>query len=93
MWVRSQDRKRLSDCIEFYLQEKTQYRYAVLGCSKNSNGHIIGVYENIQKATKVLDMIQEKTMQPIYKNYISDNEVAIYKEEVFQMPQDNEVTL
>ena len=51
----------------------------------------IGTYSTNEKAIKVLDMIQEKYQEPIYQNVIGNNETAIYKNMVFQMPQDSEV--
>ena len=55
------------------------------------NSQWIGDYSTKEKAIKVLDMIQEEYLKPIYQNFIDENEVAIYKNKVFQMPQDSEV--
>ena len=94
MWIRSQDKKRLSDCVEFYLQENKKNRYSVVGCSKNSIGHIIGTYENFEKALKVLDMIQGCITGNVLQSYeiARDRPLAgIEFNGVFNMPQDNEV--
>ena len=90
MWIRSQDEKRLSDCVEFYLQENKKNRYSVVGCSKNSIGHIIGTYENFEKAKKVLDMVEERIIE-IDKTKFFGKEEEVYISNVFQMPYDYEV--
>lgn len=90
MWIISQDEKRLSDCVEFYLQENKKNRYSVIGCSKNSIGHIIGTYENFEKAKKVLDMIQERIIE-IDKTKFFGSKEEVYISNVFQMPYDYEV--
>ncbi len=51
----------------------------------------IGVYSTKEKAIKVLDMIQAEYQKPVHQNVIAENEVAIYKNKVFHMPQDSEV--
>lgn len=94
MWIRSQDEKRLSDCVEFYLQENKKNRYSVVGCSKNSIGHIIGTYENFEKAKKVLDMIQGCITGNVLQSYEIARDCPLAGIEfngVFNMPQDNEV--
>lgn len=96
IWIRSQNKQRLSFCIEFYLQEKLRSSYAVIGCSKNSNGHIIGTYSTKEKALKVLDIIQ-KHIENV--NYFEDARVgsdyagviAFPNFEVFQTPQNDAV--
>ena len=57
----------------------------------NNAKSFIGIYSTEEKAIKALDMIQQEYLQPIYQNVIDENEVAIYKNKVFQMPQDSEV--
>lgn len=98
MWIRSQDKKKLSDCVEFYLQENKKNRYLVFGCSKNSIGHIIGTYENFEKAKKVLDIIQQQINICVEQKQIirpaTINAFEPYESKshiVFVMPQDNEV--
>ena len=95
MWIRSQNKKRLSDCVEFYIQEKLQYRYAVIGCSKNSCGHIIGEYSTKEKALEVLDMIQKHLTGFLVSGcsrIVHDCPIAgIEFHCVFEMPQDEDV--
>lgn len=70
MWVRSQDRKKLTEIHDVTIYHDKQIW---AGCS------FIGEYSTEEKSLKVLDMIQENLEYPY--------------NEVFQMPQDEEVEL
>lgn len=52
---------------------------------------VLGEYSTEEKAIRVLNKICEEYQAPIYRNVIAENEVAIYENIVFQMPQDNEL--
>ena len=84
MLIRSQDGmkiKHLNSCIEIYL----------IGSSVNIDGSTFGEYSTQEKAIKVLDMICAEYQVSIYRNVIDENEVAIYENTLFKMPQDSEV--
>ena len=88
MWVRSQDKEELKKC-KYYSIEQSVFGedYVIL---VNGN-YCFGVYSSKEKSLKVLDLIQEKILEPIYENDLSCCEKGIYTSKVFQMPQDDEV--
>ena len=100
MLIRSQNKEQLYNLDSLYgicYEETHDYKK---GKEISTNHEIcvdtgvvdsIGAYSTKEKAIKVLDMIQEKFQEPIYQNDVGGNEIAIYKNVVFQMPQDNEV--
>ena len=102
MLIRSQNKEQLCNLDSLYgicYEETHDYKK---GKAVSTNHEIcvdtgvvdsIGVYSTKEKAIKVLDMIYEKYQEPIYQNDIGGNETAIYKNVVFQMPQDSEVEL
>ena len=65
--------------------------YSVYSFNGADNVTTLGTYSTEEKAIKVLDMICEDYKCPDFQNCIGENEVAIYKHIVFQMPQDSEV--
>jgi acetyl-CoA carboxylase carboxyltransferase component len=63
--------------------------YAVI----NDGQCLLGKYSTKEKAIRVLDIIEERTNEPIYINDIGGNEYAKYYHSSFQMPQDDEVKI
>ena len=59
----------------------------------NGGQYFMGKYSTEAKALKVLDMIEERTNEPIYINEIGNGEYAKYLHSSFHMPQDDEVEL
>lgn len=53
LWIRSQDEKRLIECHELGLQEKLKGEYAII----IANRHIVGTYENKERAINILDEV------------------------------------
>ena len=86
MLIRSQDKKSFTTNLDLLVMEIAK-RHEIVDGKKNT----VAIYSTEDKAIKVLDMIQEKFQEPIYQNDIGDNEIAIYKNVVFQMPKDEEV--
>ena len=82
IWIRSQDGKRLVNPQEIYIARRSK-TWAI--CA--NRGIDLGNYSTEEKAIKVLDMICEKikiaefNVEPIF--YVVN--------QIFQMPQDNEV--
>ena len=56
-------------------------------------GNMLGRYSSVEKAMKVLDMIQKEYLSPIARNVVGENEVEIYQNKVFEMPADEEVNV
>lgn len=86
MLIRSQDKKSFTTNLDLSVMEIAKRHEIVDG-----KGNTVAIYSTEEKAIKVLDMIQEKFQEPIYQNDIGGNEIAIYKNVVFQMPKDEEV--
>ena len=86
MLIRSQDKKSFTTNLDLLVMEIAKRHEIVDG-----KRHTVAIYSTEEKAIKVLDMIQEKFQEPIYQNDIGGNEIAIYKNVVFQMPKDEEV--
>lgn len=93
MWVRSQDKEKLADLRVFDITSSEDAKnfgipygkFAICGYSDDwantNNFHIkLGIYSTKQKALKVLDKIVEEINYGDLQN-------------VFQMPQDDEVDL
>lgn len=86
MLIRSQDKKSFTTNLDLSVMEIAK-RHEIVDGKRNT----VAIYSTEKKAIKVLDMIQEKFQEPIYQNDIGCNEIAIYKNIVFQMPKDEEV--
>ena len=77
LWVRSQDKRRLTICIDFQMQEKLKATYAILG-GKYGN-HILGIYNSKERALEILDEIS---------TIINEYEQTLNEMIVYQMPQE-----
>lgn len=93
MWVRSQDKLRLLNLNGFnYLNKNNGHK--ILGFDTSSDNDdmywLLGEYSTKEKAIKALDMLQKKIIE-IDKNKFLGMTEAIYKNIVFEMPQDDEV--
>ena len=89
MLIRSQDRKRICNTdtmSSIWINRNCIY---ISGCLDDVD--LLGSYTTEEKALKVLDMIEEKTNEPIYINEIGNGEYAKYLHSSFHMPQDDEV--
>lgn len=86
MWIRIQNKKQLVEASDLYIAKRGK-GYSI----STGKGTDFGTYSTIEKAVKVMDMIQEKILSPHYQNDIGANKIAIYKEKIFEMPQDSEV--
>ena len=91
MWIRSQDKETLINCNvieynDFYVKN------AIVATSETISRTIVGKYSTKEKALKVLDVIQHKIIE-LDKNKFLGMTEEIYRMCVFQMTQDDEVTL
>lgn len=83
MWIRSQNRRCLIQCNEFYIDEKHRKEgtaYWILGVYKEclneeEDACLLGVYNSLSTASDILDCIQGH---------------IIAKSPVYQMPVDEE---
>ena len=98
MRIRTQDRRNLVDMNGLTIRVCTEdavYKghYAIIAVSNanKSQMEFLGGYTSNEKALKVLDMIEQEYLSPITKNVISDNEIEIYQNKIFVMPEDEEV--
>lgn len=81
MWIRSQDRKILTEIHDVEIDS---------GFKVWGSGSLIGEYSTQEKAIKVLDMIQEKIIERELMNFGLAKRFS-YEHCAFQMPQDDEV--
>lgn len=87
MLIRSQDKKILANLnnLQSIFIEKSKEKYIVsLSVRK------LGEYSTEEKAIKVLDMIQVTYMNLDYSRFLGEEKIE-YFENVFVMPQDEEV--
>ena len=87
MWIRSQDRKKLTEIHDATIYHDTQIWG---GCS------FIGEYSTEEKALDVLDEIKDAIEDTFYYNIenLGCGSYALKKGcEIYQMPQDDEVGL
>lgn len=86
MWIRSQDRKKLTEIHEVTIYQANQIW---AGCS------FVGEYSTEEKALKVLDEIQGKFECPypskITPSFGTNSYHLIEKSKFYQMPQDEDV--
>jgi len=91
MIIRSQNKARTTDdlklhiCIHFY--ESTGECYEI----RTSSGDTIGEYSTMEKAVKVLDMIQNKYFEHMTLEQNGAIMGILEKPKVFLMPLDKEV--
>jgi len=91
MLIRSQDRKKIynTDTMSsIWINRNCIY---ISACGDDTD--LLGSYSTEEKALKVLDMIEERTNEPIYINDEGGGEYAKYFHSSFHMPQDDEVEL
>ena len=87
MLIRSQDKKILANLnnLQSIFIEKSKEKYIVsLSVRK------LGEYSTEEKAIKVVDMIQVTYMNLDYSRFLGEEKIE-YFENVFVMPQDEEV--
>lgn len=88
MWIRSQDRKILTEIHDLDIDDINQIWE---GCS------LIGKYSNEKKALKVLDEIQGRIECPypskITPSFGTNSYHLIEKSKFYQMPQDEDVEI
>lgn len=92
IWVRSQDRKNLTQPNDIYIRLLSKNKYQIY-----TNRNSLGEYSSEEKALKVLDMIQS-FIEALAKVEITSNMIVrdngnnIKNILVFQMPLDSEVS-
>lgn len=79
MWIRSQDRKALLNVNQVLISPSVDGSIYYINDSSGEESNVLGVYSTKEKALKVLDAIEESLEYPY--------------NEVFEMPQDDEVGL
>lgn len=90
IWIRSQDRKTLTNANDIYIHLRSN-GYAV--CTGKVD---LGVYSSEEKAVKVLDSIRAFAEKPEYFelyqiNTMFTDSYFYRKRNIYDMPQDNEV--
>ena len=93
MLIRSQDKKNLVNINTINGLGIGEYGTYNIYALINSGQYLLGKYSTEEKAIRVLDMIEERTNEPIYINDIGGNEYAKYLPPSFNMPQDGGVEL
>ena len=85
MWIRSQKRNTLCVVDNFTLRKIPQ------GYEVHSPTGVLGYYSSKEKALKVLDNIEEFIKCSDY--FTAGNGYPVVRTKIFQMPQDDEVTI
>lgn len=97
IWIRSQNKCKMVQCVELYVDDSYDGDYDIEGYTIDDTPIILGMYSTEEKAIKVLDMIQNhiKSNENLFRNVANEQEwlgeIVTYSNNVFQMPQDNEV--
>jgi len=94
MRVRSQNKKLLIDfdTVGTTHVGRQDDKYRIVFYTNSLVEHTMGSYSTQTQALKVLDMIQTAYLQPTYTNTIAENETATYENNVFEMPDECEVS-
>lgn len=74
IWIRSQNKLKLTECKEIIIDQNDCFEYIFEGYAIDDIPTILGMYSTEEKAIKVLDMIQKH--------------IETHSNNVFQMPQD-----
>lgn len=97
IWIRSQDKKSLLLCKSFDVDCNNDNYIILANYELKNNEKLyspIGYYSSVEKAVKVLDMIQDHIVNNdnIFRNIASEQnwvgEIITHNNNVFQMPQD-----
>jgi len=99
IWIRSQDKKSLLLCKSFDVGcDNNNYNILVNYELINNEEHYspMGYYSSVEKAVKVLDMIQTEIIKSNTKfvswgNGIGQNIPCVGVQPIFEMPQDEDV--
>lgn len=91
MLIRSQNKQNIFNMNTIAGLGFTKYDTCQIYVLVSGQQYLLGTYSTKEKALKVLDMIEERTNEPIYINNMGSGEYAKYFHSSFQMPQDDEV--
>ena len=80
MIIRSQNKKRITDDLKLHIEKRYEERNGEWYEIRTSSHESIGEYSTMEKAFKVLDMIEDACRNIAFTDGI-----------VFRMPQDSEV--
>ena len=93
MWIRSQNRKILTNVNEVLICTMDDNKYFIEGFW-NRGSDTLGIYSTEEKALRVLDEIQDAIEDTYYYNIenLGCGSYALKKGcEIYEMPQDEEV--
>ena len=93
MWIRSQNRKILTNVNEVLICTMDDNKYFIEGFW-NRGSDTLGIYSTEEKALRVLDEIQDAIEDTYYYNIenLGCGSYALKKVcEIYEMPQDEEV--
>ncbi len=99
IWIRSQDKKSLLLCKSFDVDCNNDNYIILANYELKNNEKLyspIGYYSSVEKAVKVLDMIQTEIIKSNTKfvswgTGIGQNIPCVGVQPIFEMPQDEEV--
>lgn len=89
LWIRSQDKKRLSKIKDIYIAD-TDEDVAICGYSSDeSDDFDLGIYPTIERALEILDEIQEAQLGNFHYRCPSNVKVSSKEDTiVYKMPED-----
>lgn len=93
MWIRSQNRKSLTDCDSFAVERFFEQYQVVTLSSRSGISVALGIYSSEEKALRVLDEIKDAIEDTFYYNIenLGCGSYALKKGcEIYEMPQNEE---
>ena len=95
IWIRSQDKNRLTKVHNKFGIDKYWMTYDSMGCLVDAwhvevDGSSVGTYSSKEKALKVLDMIQKVVIDNGYME-VGTPKMFSPQHCVFEMPKDDEI--
>lgn len=93
LWIRSQDRKRLTKIEDVYMVEDDYKKDNILSFPKYYIGNTLvghlGIYKTKERALEVLDEIQRLIEDLQYMSYaIPNDKFTGYRPNVYEMPEE-----
>lgn len=95
MWIRTQDKMKLSDCNRLSVWRTNECKnneYSIINQFNYTydadDYETLGLYESKERALQVLNLIQNALFQGTKLDYITSGGVRHYRDKVFEMPQE-----
>ena len=89
LWIRSQDKTRLTKVNDLYVVGYDDDDWAIDGYHTNSvDDFDLGIYKFKERALEVLDEIQSKIATLNFQNHFIGTDFNIIESNIYQMPEE-----